>query len=261
MKHDHPEAQLHAEITEAILSRQRPLGATPAEVELANLAAAATIGEIEVDYSPTAGAGYLNALSVIAAAKREIPDPRVPSLIAGAKDRIAATPFDVLEERFSPEVREMHEGIASAFHTSAWLSAETEKGRSFSGQRIEDLAPPVTEEALYAAAKVLGHLERHNSSPLRDLVARAIESDENVSHHPENTSTPAHRFGWYTGMSTMGEGVAWDHAVPKLAHTLVGFDVDNGGPQLNPGRTHDREVTRARRSLASVSSPSLGIKL
>lgn len=127
---------------------------------------------------------------------------------------------DFVEDRFSPWgdlKRGMIAGIAHAFFVCAWADEEEQKGRSYPGMELTEVAPDTPLEAVIEAAIFLGHFEEVNgASAILSLYhaarAEGVSDDEWVDG--SWAEDHAIEFGWYLGMQGLGHGVSWsdDHA-------------------------------------------------
>lgn len=121
--------------------------------------------------------------------------------------------------------------IARAWFVSAWASKQEEKGRSFSGQELMDVAPKTPRHAREAALIYLGRLECANKRDICGLLHDAAKADyatagitDGMYVEPDGfvgaytDSEYARTFGHYIGMEALGHGVSWfdDHAEFEL---------------------------------------------
>ena len=104
------------------------------------------------------------------------------------------------------------EGMASALWASSWADHAEEHGcTSMSGQRIEDIMPPIPEEAYVLAKKCADSIEAANGKSLAELFDDAVKADEADGL---DSSGADESFGSDLAMQWMGHGVSWfdDHA-------------------------------------------------
>lgn len=104
------------------------------------------------------------------------------------------------------------EGMASALWASSWADHAEEHGcTSMSGQRIEDIMPPIPEEAYILAKKCADSIAAANGKSLSELFDDAVKADEADG---VDSSDADESFGSDLAMQWMGHGVSWfdDHA-------------------------------------------------
>ena len=101
---------------------------------------------------------------------------------------------------------EFAEGAARALWVSAWASEMEEKGETFPGEDVMDVAPPTPLSAWVAAGELIGRLEQANGVVVEVLAARAAEADGNGY---DVTAIDASEFGHYLAMEALGHGVSW----------------------------------------------------
>lgn len=127
----------------------------------------------------------------------------------------------------SPLERSIADGMARAFHVSAWADREEELGRLRGGQELMDVAPPTTEEAKQEAWKLIGSMETANGMNLPAIFAQALIADGKTTKDlPEGwvsvAEDNAEEFGHYMAMQSLGHGVSWfdDHkefTIPQVS--------------------------------------------
>ena len=101
------------------------------------------------------------------------------------------------DDRHHPEILR---GLARGPWADAWASEQEEKGRSFSGMDLYEVAPEAPRWAEKWAKKLASSIVALNHLSLDDLYAVACEAGFQKS---EET------FGFYLGMQAVGHGVAW----------------------------------------------------
>lgn len=124
------------------------------------------------------------------------------------------------------------EGMASALWASSWADHAEEHGcTSMSGQRIEDIMPPIPEEAYVLAKKCADSIEAANGKSLSELFDDAVKADEADGL---DSSGADESFGSDLAMQWMGHGVSWfdDHAefpikIPHGSGDELYFVADN----------------------------------
>jgi len=127
----------------------------------------------------------------------------------------------------SPLERMIADGMARAFHVSAWADREEELGRLPGGMELMDIAPPTTEEAKQEAWKLIGAMEAANGMNLPAIYAQALIADGKTTKDlPEGwvsvAEDNAEEFGHYMAMQSLGHGVSWfdDHkefTIPQVS--------------------------------------------
>ncbi len=94
--------------------------------------------------------------------------------------------------------------IGRTFFVSAWASGREERGQSFSGQEIFDVAPKTPEYMERMGLEYVRTMERANQMPMRKMYEQALEK-ANLSDDPDHRDD----FGFLTAMQAMGTGVRW----------------------------------------------------
>jgi hypothetical protein len=105
------------------------------------------------------------------------------------------------------------QGFADALFKSAWASYEEEKGTSFSGVEILDVAPDTPSEVIDFAEKEIAEIEEANSMNF-NLFIPPGEQDGSYSDWD---------LGWYIGMEYLGHGVGWSDD-----HEDLGLEIPSG---------------------------------
>jgi hypothetical protein len=113
---------------------------------------------------------------------------------------------------------EFVKGAARAYWVTSWASEMEERGKSFSGMDLEDVAPETPLDAYVAAGVLTGLLTALNRTSVYTLADRAAKADG-------TDGVAAHEFGWYLAMMSMGEGVGWfdNHETFKLEVPMMEY--------------------------------------
>jgi len=116
------------------------------------------------------------------------------------------------------------QGFADALFKSSWASFEKEKGTSFSGMEILDVAPDTPQEVVSFADRQISQIESANG----------ISFDSFVPPGEDEGSFDPWELGWYIGMQYLGQGVSWsddhqDHGlqVPHGQFGILEHDPEN----------------------------------
>lgn len=125
--------------------------------------------------------------------------------------------------RMSREQKRIREdilmGMGRAAHVTHWANEEEEKGRTYPGQDLMDVAPRRTTMASSKWAVKVGHeIERLNGKSLPELYE--IAERANAEGGGGQTTQDPKTFGHYLGMQAMGHGVAWDDDIAG-GHDLI----------------------------------------
>lgn len=116
--------------------------------------------------------------------------------------------------------QEILDGMARAMFVTTWAHEQEEKGRSFSGKDLMDVAPATSRDAKWAAIHLANHIiARNKVEHLTDLYARALAAGGRGD---------AKTFGHYVAMEAMGHGVSWFDNNPE-------FDIDIPDYEYYPG--------------------------
>ncbi len=113
--------------------------------------------------------------------------------------------------------REIYEAMARAMFVSDWADRQEEKGKTYPGMDLMDVAPPTSRDALLAArALAAAVIKDNNVKSLTDLYARALNA---------GGEGDARKFGHYLAMQAMGHGVSWyDDGNPEFGLKLPHFE-------------------------------------
>jgi len=98
--------------------------------------------------------------------------------------------------------------MARTLFVVAWAQREEEKGRTYPGQDLMDVAPKTSPKAEAAAKKLALEIEEMNDASLDALLVLA--SMQPGKHYKESYS---YDFGYGLAMQALGHGVSWwdDH--------------------------------------------------
>jgi hypothetical protein len=101
------------------------------------------------------------------------------------------------------------ESMARTLFVCEWADRQEEKGKSYSGQDLFDVAPKNTpKQYLYEAWRLVGKYEALNALGIRSLLARAARED-NLSEDGGISVDYEEEFGHYLTMMALGHGVSW----------------------------------------------------
>lgn len=117
------------------------------------------------------------------------------------------------------------EEIARAFFVTAWADAQEERGTSFSGVNLYDVAPETPEYVIRDAMDLVRSMERLNGMRMRDMYYRALDRAELI-----DAPDVRDNFGYMTAMQAMGSGVRWtddyrDHGLKVPYKDFTQFDL------------------------------------
>jgi hypothetical protein len=110
-------------------------------------------------------------------------------------------------------VEQFADGAARAAFVSSWADYQEERGKTYPGEDLMDVAPSTPLSAYVWAGELIGNLENANRDPICTIGARAAKADGVDWEDFEGTD-----FGHYLAMQALGHGVSWfdDHARFKL---------------------------------------------
>lgn len=100
---------------------------------------------------------------------------------------------------FSHDSEILH-GMSRGVWANHWASAQEEKGRSFSGQNLFDIAPKTPAWAVKWANKLADTIQKLNGIDVDALFEMAREAGFDKDRES---------FGFYLGMQAVGAGVRW----------------------------------------------------
>lgn len=105
------------------------------------------------------------------------------------------------------------EAMARTLHVDNWARREEERGRTYPGMDLMDVAPKTPRAAEHAARQLATRIEELNGQTLERLYRRAVTA--RGIHREEPTQR---LFGHYLAMESLGHGVSWfdDHPTFKL---------------------------------------------
>lgn len=114
------------------------------------------------------------------------------------------------------EDKEILAGIPTGVWADYWATQQEERGRSFSGQDIMDVAPKVPKWAKDWATNLAAGIVSVNGKTLEQLYQMVKEAG--YPHDREH-------FGYHLGMQAAGHGVSWSDDVrfDKLKHNAIGI--------------------------------------
>lgn len=106
---------------------------------------------------------------------------------------------------------EIIEAMARAMWVSEWASEMEERGTSFSGMDLMDVAPPTPSEAVQLAVELASDIESDNGMSLSELYSKAVNAPGRHYSEPDPSS-----FGHDLAMQAMGHGVSWSDNHPRF---------------------------------------------
>lgn len=110
-------------------------------------------------------------------------------------------------------IEEFSDGAARAAFVSSWGDHEEERGKTYSGLDLMDVAPSTPLSAYVWAGQLIGALEAANHESIFVLGSRAAKADGE-----DWDSFDGQDLGHYLAMEALGHGVSWfdDHKKFKL---------------------------------------------
>lgn len=118
--------------------------------------------------------------------------------------------------------RQIIDAMARAMFVTTWADRMEERGlgHKLSGQKLMDIAPKTSRDALAAAKKLAAMFAKANEgASMNDLYARAL----NVAGKRRGDTSP-HSFGHYMAMEAMGHGVSWTDDHPEFKVNIPYFE-------------------------------------
>lgn len=117
------------------------------------------------------------------------------------------------EEKVSDVDRdEIIDAAARAFFVNDWAREEEEKGNTYPGEDLMDVAPETSDAAEAFGKKFIETIEKKQGKSIEQLYTRAA-TDDSSRHLKEPTEAD---FGHYLAMQALGTGVAWSDDHPEL---------------------------------------------
>ena len=111
--------------------------------------------------------------------------------------------------------KEIIKGIARGNWVLHWADRQEEKGRSFGGVNLDEVAPKTPSWAIGWAVKVGAQIERLNGMSLSKLYEKAVELG-----YPKDEEN----FGSDLGLQSVGHGVSWTDDIPWSASKSIKRD-------------------------------------
>lgn len=102
---------------------------------------------------------------------------------------------------------EVLQGMSRGVWASHWSNEQEEKGRSFSGRNIYEIAPKTPAWAVKWAKKLAGTIHDLNGLTIDELFEMAQASGFDKDREA---------FGFYLGMQAVGSGIHWTDDIPHL---------------------------------------------
>lgn len=146
----------------------------------------------------------------------------------------------------------IEDGMAKGYHVEAWGRAEEEAGRTYPGEDLAKIAPPVTEAARAKAIELVKAIERENGRTIDDIFHEALAADKLSQDAADDW---AEDFGFALALQSLRVRARWDdsHAsiqleVPKTEFHYIDPEEYGGERGENPvrrrkpsGRLRDEE--------------------
>ena len=105
--------------------------------------------------------------------------------------------------------------MARTLFVGAWANKQEERGKTYPGQDIMDIAPKTPKYAREQALRLLGGLEAMNRSNIHPILALAARADgyDSLDVVPDRWFED---FGFCIAMRALGEGVNWFDSHPRF---------------------------------------------
>jgi hypothetical protein len=118
---------------------------------------------------------------------------------------------------------EIVDAMARTLYVTDWADREEEKGRTYPGENLFDVAPATTREAYRAGNKLADRIEERNKMSLDALYALAATAPGQHLREP----TPED-FGYAITMQSLGHGVGWSDDHPEIPMKLPHIEYHRG---------------------------------
>jgi hypothetical protein len=115
------------------------------------------------------------------------------------------------------------ESMARTLYVMDWIEREEEKGRTYPGQELFDVAPPTPRVAYRAARRLADRIEERNKLSLDAIYVAAAAAPGRHLREP----TPED-FGYSLTMQALGTGVAWSDNHPDVDIKLPRIEYHRG---------------------------------
>lgn len=104
------------------------------------------------------------------------------------------------------------DAVARAYFVDQWARSQEDKGRSFSGQDIMNVAPRTPRRFIGEAWRVVGHFECAARMSIHCIIAKVHRTEYGAASGFGDDDF-ASKLGHYMAMQAMGHGVSWadDH--------------------------------------------------
>ena len=110
--------------------------------------------------------------------------------------------------RLSATENEIVTGMARALFVSAWADRQEDRGKTYPGQELMDVAPRTPRYVYEQALRLMGRIEQANGMGVLILAIMAAKADgyASLDDVPDNYVS---NFGHYLAMQALGHGVGW----------------------------------------------------
>lgn len=110
---------------------------------------------------------------------------------------------------YAAEMREIVEWAARSFFVVAWADRQEERGITYPGQELFDVAPETPKKARETAWELLKELELKNKTTMFEAYDQALQNAK-----LENTAKNREEFGYLLAMESMGHGLSLEDHFP-----------------------------------------------
>lgn len=106
-------------------------------------------------------------------------------------------------------IKEITENMARTFFVTAWADRQEERGITYPGQNLFDVAPATNKAAKQAAWDLVKKLEKSNKVTIFEVYDQALQKA-----NLEDTEKNREEFGYLAAMEALGHGVGLEDGFP-----------------------------------------------
>lgn len=144
----------------------------------------------------------------------------------------------------------IEDGMARGYHVHAWGVAEEESGRTYPGEDLAKIAPPVTEAARAKAGELVKAIERENGRTIDDIFHEALAADKLSQDAADDW---AEDFGFALALQSLRVGTRWDDSHASIRLDVPETEFHYLDPEEYGGARDQNPVGRAPSCGASAS--------
>lgn len=137
----------------------------------------------------------------------------------------------------------IEDGMAKGYHVEAWARAEEEAGRTYPGEDLTKVAPPVTEAARAKAIELVKAIERENGRTIDDIFHEALAADKLSQDAADDW---AEDFGFALALQSLHVGKRWDDSHASIQLEVPETEFHYLDPEEYGGERGENPVRRSK---------------